>query len=109
MYIFLFFFYFSFCFCFESADAVAAVVGNHSITKSAVLQSAQMFLLQQGKQSFSSQKELDFVLKESLENLINQRVLFEKAKNDTDIIVSSNEVSSYIENHIKIYSKLTCF
>ena len=91
-----------FCFSFslESADAVAAVVGNHSITKSAVLQSAQMFLLQQGKQSFSSQKELDFVLRESLESLINQRVLFEKAKNDTDIVVTNEEVSVYIENHV---------
>ena len=75
-------------------------MGNHSISKSAVLQSAQMFLLQQGKQSFSSQQELDFLLKESLESLINQRVLFEKAKQDTEIVVTNEEVSEYIENHI---------
>ena len=62
-----FIFYILFCsflFSKESADGVVAVVGNHSISKSAVLQSAQMFLLQQGKQSFSSQQELDFLLKE---------------------------------------------
>ena len=91
-----------FCFCFarEAADGVVAVVGDYSITKSSVLQSAQMFLVQQGKQSFSSQKELDFLLKESLESLVNQRVLFEKAKQDTDIVVSNDEVSEYIENHV---------
>ena len=98
-----FIFYIIFCsflFSKESADGVVAVVGNHSISKSAVLQSAQMFLLQQGKQSFSSQQELDFLLKESLESLINQRVLFEKAKQDTEIVVTNEEVSEYIENHI---------
>ena len=98
---FIFYIFFcSFLFSKESADGVVAVVGNHSISKSAVLQSAQMFLLQQGKQSFSSQQELDFLLKESLESLINQRVLFEKAKQDTEIVVTNEEVSEYIENHI---------
>ncbi len=100
MFKFFYLFYFTFLFALDSADGVVAIVGNHSISKSAVLQSAQMFLLQQGKQSFDSQKELDFLLKESLESLINQRVLFEKAKNDTDIVVSNDEVSAYIENHI---------
>jgi len=97
-----YFFFILFCFCFarEAADGVVAVVGDYSITKSSVLQSAQMFLVQQGKQSFSSQKELDFLLKESLESLVNQRVLFEKAKQDTDIVVSNDEVSEYIENHV---------
>ena len=93
-------FFISFLFSLESADGVVAVVGNHSITKSAVLQSAQMFLLQQGNQSFGSEEELIYLLKESLENLINQRILFEKAKQDTEIVVTNEEVVEYIENHI---------
>ena len=97
---FLYFILFSFLFSLEAADEVVAVVGNYSISKSSVLQSAQMFLLQQGKQTFSSQEELDFLLKESLESLINQRVLFEKAKQDTEIVVLNDEVAEYIDNHV---------
>ena len=92
--------FFSFCFSIESADGVVAVVGDFPILKSSVLQSAQMLLVQQGKQSFSNQEELDFTLKESLENLINQRVLFEKAKQDTDIVVTNDDVVKYIDNYV---------
>ena len=97
---FLSFILFSFLFSLEAADEVVAVVGNYSISKSSVLQSAQMFLLQQGKQTFSSQEELNFLLKESLESLINQRILFEKAKQDTEIVVLNDEVAEYIDNHV---------
>ena len=97
---FLSFLFISFVLCLDPVDRVVAVVEKHPITKSSVLQAAQMFLLQQGKQSFSSQEELDFLLKESLETLINQRVLFEKAKLDTEIVVTNEEVLEYIENHI---------
>lgn len=91
---------FSFCFSIESADGVVAVVGDFPILKSSVLQSAQMLLVQQGKQSFSNQEELNSTLKESLENLINQRVLFEKAKQDTDIVVTNDDVVKYIDNYV---------
>ena len=84
----------------ESADGIVAVVGDFPILKSSVLQSAQMLLVQQGKQSFSNQEELDFILKESLESLINQRVLFEKAKQDTDIVVTNDDVVKYIDNYV---------
>ncbi|MAV59447.1 MAG: hypothetical protein CMG07_05810 [Candidatus Marinimicrobia bacterium] len=92
--------FFSFCFSMESADGIVAVVGDFPILKSSVLQSAQMLLVQQGKQSFSNQEELDFILKESLESLINQRVLFEKAKQDTDIVVTNDDVVKYIDNYV---------
>ena len=92
--------FFSFCFSIESADGVVAVVGDFPILKSSVLQSAQMLLVQQGKQSFSNQEELNSTLKESLENLINQRVLFEKAKQDTDIVVTNDDVVKYIDNYV---------
>ena len=95
-----FFILFSFCFSIESADGVVAVVGDFPILKSSVLQSAQMLLVQQGKQSFSNQEELNSTLKESLENLINQRVLFEKAKQDTDIVVTNDDVVKYIDNYV---------
>ena len=54
--------FFSFCFSIESADGVVAVVGDFPILKSSVLQSAQMLLVQQGKQSFSNQEELNSTL-----------------------------------------------
>tara|TARA_B000000557_G_scaffold58465_1_gene45387 strand:- start:2778 stop:4034 length:1257 start_codon:yes stop_codon:yes gene_type:complete len=91
---------FSFCFSIESADGIVAVVGDFPILKSSVLQSAQMLLVQQGKQSFSNQEELNSTLNESLENLINQRVLFEKAKQDTDIVVTNDDVVKYIDNYV---------
>ena len=94
-------FIFSLSFCFDSADGVVAIVGDYPILKSTVLQSAQMFLVQQGKQNFSSQEELNMMLKESLESLINQRVLFEKAKQDTDIVVTNEDVNLYIDNYIE--------
>lgn len=91
---------FSFCFSLESADGVVAVVGDFPILKSSVLQSAQMLLFQKGKNSFSNQDELNLLLNESLENLINQRVLFEKAKQDTDIVVTNDDVINYMDNYI---------
>ncbi len=91
---------FSFCFSLESADGVVAVVGDFPILKSSVLQSAQMLLIQKGKKSFSNQDELNLLLNESLENLINQRVLFEKAKQDTDIVVTNDDVINYMDNYI---------
>ncbi len=91
---------FSFCFSLESADGVVAVVGDFPILKSSVLQSAQMLLIQKGKNSFSNQDELNLLLNESLENLINQRVLFEKAKQDTDIVVTNDDVINYMDNYI---------
>ena len=62
-----------------------------------------MLLVQQGKQSFSNQEELNSTLKESLENLINQRVLFEKAKQDTDIVVTNDDGSKTAKTTLRKY------
>jgi len=88
------------CFCQGLADGVVVVVGDDAITHSEVLQGAQMLLLQEGKNNFSSEYELTRYYDISLENMVNQRVLFEQARLDTEIVVSGDEVDSYLENHI---------
>lgn len=91
-----------FCWLFSQgvADGVVVVVGDDVITQSEVLQGAQMLLLQEGKNNFSSEYELSLYYDISLENMVNQRVLFEQARLDTDIVVSGDEVDVYLENHI---------
>ena len=83
------------------ADGLVALVGNSPITQSEVLQGAQMQLIQSGRSNFSSEQELDYYFEQSLENIINQKVLFEQAKRDTEIVVTNDEVESYLENHIQ--------
>lgn len=83
------------------ADGLVALVGSSPITQSEVLQGAQMQLMQTGRSNFSSEKELDYYFKQSLENIINQKVLFEQAKLDTEIVVTNDDVKSYLENHIQ--------
>ena len=82
------------------ADGVVVVVGDDIITQSEVLQGAQMLLLQEGKNNFTSEHELSLYYDISLENMVNQRVLFEQARLDTEIVVSGEEVDVYLENHI---------
>lgn len=83
------------------ADGLVAVVGNSPITQSEVLQGAQMQLIQSSRTGFSSEQELDYYFEKSLESIISQKVLFEHAQLDTEIVVSNDDIDLYIENHVQ--------
>ena len=89
----------------EFVDGVVAKVGSNTILHSEVLQTIQMQAMQRGidlsKNPYYIQENHEDILK----FLINQYVLFEIAKEDTLIEVSGDEISSTLDNEIKMMTQ----
>ena len=89
----------------EFVDGIVAKVGSNTIIHSEVLQTIQMQAMQRGidisKNQYYIQENHDNILK----FLINQYVIFEIAKEDTLIEVSGDEISSTLDNEIKMMTQ----
>ncbi|MBC8213434.1 MAG: peptidylprolyl isomerase [Candidatus Marinimicrobia bacterium] len=94
------FFLVSFLFLQENVDRVLAVVGENSILKSDVIQSAQQLARQSGVGVDPSSEQYSFLTEQALEFLINQNVVFEIAEKDTLVVVSGEEVSSALDRYV---------
>jgi len=84
----------------EALDGVLAVVGDEIILKSELEQTAQFYALQLGLNPYTQKEKMEQLKKEILENLINERVLLAKAKEDT-IQVDDRKVEAELENRIQ--------
>ena len=86
----------------EFVDGVVAKVGSNTILHSEVLQTIQMQAMQKGIDLSKNPYYLQENHVEVLNFLINQYVVFERAKEDTLIDVSGDEISSTLDNEIKM-------
>jgi peptidyl-prolyl cis-trans isomerase SurA len=98
--IFIFFLFWIYLSGQEISDGVVAVVGDEIIMKSELQQMAQFYALQMGLNPLEQKKEFDKLKHEILNNLIDDRILFAKAKEDT-ITVPDQKVDAELENRIQ--------
>ena len=98
----LFIFYCSFSYPVqgqEVLDGVVAIVGDQIILRTELLQTTQGFALQMGINPVKQVEEMEKLKKDVLQNLINEKVLLLKAKEDT-ITVEDQQVETALEARI---------
>ena len=94
---------FCFCFCFsqsgrrDSVDGVLAVVGENIITQSEFFEQLQVVSKRQGINPSSTPLKYESLAKNLLSNIINQLVLLEHAKMDTNIFIGDDEVKKQLD------------
>lgn len=84
----------------ELLDGVVAIVGGEIILKSEVQNTAQYWAFQTGIDPAIQAKEFGKIKKDILQNLINEKVLLVKAKEDT-IIIDDKKVEEALERRIQ--------
>jgi peptidyl-prolyl cis-trans isomerase SurA len=94
----------SFLFCFplgsqEVLDGIVAIVGDQIILRTELLQTTQGFALQMGLNPTTQAGEIEKLKKDVMQNLINEKVMLIKAKEDT-IVVEDQQVESALEARI---------
>jgi peptidyl-prolyl cis-trans isomerase SurA len=88
--------------CQEIIDGIVAIVGDEIILRSELQQTAQGYALQAGLDPITQAKEFEKLQKEILANMINEKVLLAKAKEDT-IIVEDQQVEIELDSKIKYF------
>lgn len=86
----------------EIIDGVVAIIGEEIILRSELLQTTQGFALQAGINPATQKQEFEQFKKEILDNLINQKVLLAKAKEDT-ITAEDQEVEAELNVKIQYF------
>ena len=84
-------------------DGVAAVVEDNIVLKSDLNQMVNMMAIQRGvnpNENFDQYIKLKDIV---LESMVDQKILLEKAKEDTTIEFSENEVNQALDNKLTIY------
>lgn len=84
----------------ELLDGVVAIVGDEVILKSEIQNNAQYWAFQMGINAVSQMKEFEKIKNDILQNLINDKILLVKAKEDT-ITVDDQKVENELENRVQ--------
>ena len=85
-------------------DGVAAVVEDNIVLKSDLNQMVNMMAIQKGfnlNENLDQYKKLKEIV---LESMVDQKILLEKAKEDTTIEFSENEVNQALDQHCLLYT-----
>jgi peptidyl-prolyl cis-trans isomerase SurA len=90
---------FSFANSQEILDRIIAVVGDKIILESELDFQVQLFTAQMGKRP-TSQRELDKLKKDLLDQMVNDKLILIQAEKDTLLEVSSDEVDRALEGHL---------
>ncbi len=85
----------------QLVDKVVAVVEGEAILQSDVLQSAQLQAMQDQVNLGSNQYLLDKYMKDALDALVNQYVVYKVAEEDTLISLTDDELDSALEQQIQ--------
>ena len=91
--------------CQETIDGVVAVVGNNIITQSEFFEQLTLISQKRGISPQSSPLLYEKTAKKLLDNLINQYVLLEHAKKDTNIFIEDSQVKEQLEMQIEGFVK----
>jgi len=81
-------------------DKIVAVVDDNIILRSELQQFAYTFAIQSGLDPSKDPEKFDQVLKQTLDNLITQKVLLVKAKEDS-VTVSDEQVDQVLEEQVQ--------
>ncbi len=84
----------------DVVDRVIAVVGDEIILESEVFQNAQAIALQQGLSDYQDPEKFTQLKREVLQEMINQKVLLAKAREDS-IEVEKRNVDRELENRLQ--------
>ena len=90
---------FSFANSQEILDRIIAVVGDKIILESELDFQVQLFTAQMGKRP-TSQRELDKLKKDLLDQMVNDKLILIQAEKDTLLEVTSDEVDRALEGHL---------
>ena len=85
----------------ETVDGVAAVVENSIILKSDVMQQAFIFAQQQGVDPTKNPSFFESLYLETLDQMVNNLVLYEASLKDTNIVVDQLTVEESLNTEIK--------
>ena len=85
----------------ETVDGVAAVVENSIILKSDVMQQAFLFAQQQGVDPTKNPSFFESLYLETLDQMVNNLVLYEASLKDTNIVVDQLVVEESLNSEIK--------
>jgi len=85
----------------ETVDGVAAVVENSIILKSDVMQQAFLFAQQQGVDPAKNPSFFESLYLETLDQMVNNLVLYEASLKDTNIVVDQLVVEESLNSEIK--------
>ena len=97
VFLFLFSALFSSLYQTENVDGLAAVVGSESILKSDVMQQTYMVASQQKIDPYSSPVKFESLYFAVLDQMVNNLVLYDKAKKDTNIVVAEGVVEDGVK------------
>ena len=103
-FIFLFFVFsplFSSLYQTENVDGLAAVVGFESVLKSDVMQQTYMIANQQKVDPYSSPERFEELFFSVLDQMVNNLVLYDIAKKDTNIVVSEVSVEEGVRSEME--------
>ena len=92
----------SFLWSQEILDGVVAIVGDKMILRTEILQQAQMFALQRQINPITQTEEFEKLKKRVLQDIISQKVLLIKAKEDT-VTVEDDQVEQELDVRIQGY------
>jgi peptidyl-prolyl cis-trans isomerase SurA len=90
---------FSHSFSQEILDRIIAVVEDKIILESELDFQVQLFTAQMGRK-LTSQKELDELRKNLLDQMINDKLILIQAEKDTILAVTSEEIDKALERHV---------
>jgi peptidyl-prolyl cis-trans isomerase SurA len=85
----------------DIVDRLIAIVGEEIILESEVYQNAQSIALQSGKNILSDPQEFQKLREDVLAEMINQKVLLAKAREDS-VTVEDREVDRELENRLQM-------
>lgn len=83
----------------EPVERIVAVVGREPIMASELAAQIQLIAIQQGLRP-ETEKELEKLQKDILDQMISERLFLIEARKDTSIRVSQEEIDQAIEDHI---------
>jgi len=86
----------------EVLDGVVAIVGDEIILRTDVIQNAQQIAMRMNFSPVSNPERFQNLMKDVLRNMIDEKVLLAKAKDDT-ITVSDQRVEQELENRIQSF------
>ncbi|TKJ41858.1 hypothetical protein CEE37_04630 [candidate division LCP-89 bacterium B3_LCP] len=81
-------------------DRLIAIIGDEVILESEVFQNAQTIALQQGQHVLRDPEKMDQLKTEVMQEMINQKILLAKAREDS-IVIDSREIDRELENRLQ--------
>ena len=97
---FLFLLLFSISFNNEVVDGLLAVVGDHVILKSEVVQQVQIEAAQRGLDVSTSPLTFEKMYQSTLESMVDQYIVLTFAETDTNIVVTDDEIEQTLNQQI---------